>query len=231
MEIKFLGTGGAFDWKVGNSAAILDFRGKRILIDCGHSVFPKLMELDLGDTIDYLLLTHLHDDHCGSSATFIFAQYFLTGKRPFPILAATPDFAHELRAYFSHAFIEVDRFADVRLVENELPGIKTLDTTGLHFEGMRTYGFIFEEAGKHLIYSGDIGDAHFVFRKLKEYGINNATVFHDLSFFEVPTHAFYKELVAYSHQYQLYGYHHDPSLNPEDNPIQLVHHCPDLRLY
>ncbi len=231
MKIEFIGTGGAFDWHVGNSAAILTFRGKRILIDCGHTVFPKLMELGVADTIDYLLLTHLHDDHCGSASTFIFAQHFLVGKRPFPVLAATPEFVLELNAYFRHPFVDVPRFADIVSAEECLPGLTVIDTTEMHFPGMHTYAFLFEEDGQYVLYSGDIGDPNYLFSVLDTKGIQQATVFHDLSFIQVPTHAYYKDLIPHQARHTLFGYHNNPQLNPADNPIPLVHNTPEYVIY
>jgi ribonuclease BN (tRNA processing enzyme) len=231
MKIEFIGTGGAFDWEVGNSAAIITFRGKRILIDCGHSVFPKLMQLGIADSIDYLLLTHLHDDHCGSATSFIFAQYFLVTRRPYPVLAATPEFKVELNDYFRHSFVEVEQYAQLLMAEQEIHGLTVIDTTNLHFPGMRTYAFLFEENGDYILYSGDIGVADYLFNYLASKSIQRATVFHDLSFFDVPAHAYYKRVIPHIGQHTVFGYHNNPSLNPPDNPIPLVHHQPEFRLY
>ena len=66
MEIKFLGTGGAFDWQYGTSAATVQTKEHLFLIDCGPSAFPQLMKHELIDKFDYLVLTHLHGDHVGS---------------------------------------------------------------------------------------------------------------------------------------------------------------------
>src|SRR4030095_1587723 len=66
MLLQFLGTGGAFNPEYGNSAALIRCNGKSILIDCGFTVFAKLKEFNLFNQIDYILITHLHNDHTGS---------------------------------------------------------------------------------------------------------------------------------------------------------------------
>jgi|GEM_PF-5625027 len=65
MNCKFIGTGGALDYQFGNASMIIDLP-TRVLVDCGPSIYPKLMEKNLLETFDYLLLTHLHGDHVGS---------------------------------------------------------------------------------------------------------------------------------------------------------------------
>jgi hypothetical protein len=230
MKIQFLGCGGAFDWQFGNSAALLDFRGRRYLLDCGHTVFTKLMELGLLDTVDALLLTHLHDDHCGSAGTFLFAQHYLVGKKHFPVVVATPQFLPHLQALFGQTMVHLPQYIQF-VPAQEIEGLTVLDTTGLHVPDMPTHAYLFEADGQHLLFSGDIGDAHFCFTALAQRNLQGVTVFHDLSFFEVATHAHYRQLAPYGATHQVYGYHHNPLLNPPDNPIPLVHNTPHLRLY
>ena len=71
MELKFLGTGGAFDWECGNSSALVSFKGETILIDCGCVVYQQLCRLNLIDKIDAILITHFHDDHVGSLSSIL----------------------------------------------------------------------------------------------------------------------------------------------------------------
>jgi ribonuclease BN (tRNA processing enzyme) len=50
FSLKFVGTGGAFDVAQGNSAAYVQLGDVSILIDCGHTVFPRLVQLGLAHT-------------------------------------------------------------------------------------------------------------------------------------------------------------------------------------
>jgi metallo-beta-lactamase family protein len=68
MKIKFLGGAGT----VTGSKTLVESNGIRILIDCGQFQGIKpLRELNweplpiLPNTIDFVLLTHGHLDHCG----------------------------------------------------------------------------------------------------------------------------------------------------------------------
>ena len=68
MKVKFIGGAGT----VTGSKTIIESNGVRILIDCGQFQGIKpLRELNweplpvLPSTIDYVLLTHGHLDHCG----------------------------------------------------------------------------------------------------------------------------------------------------------------------
>jgi len=68
MKISFHGA----DRSVTGSCHLVECAGKRILIDCGlHQGSRELDEENAGPfgfeaaSIDYLLLTHAHLDHCG----------------------------------------------------------------------------------------------------------------------------------------------------------------------
>jgi len=88
MNVKFLGTGGAFDVGYGNASMTIDM-GQRILVDCGPSVYPSLISKQLMESIDILLLTHLHGDHFAGIPFFILdAQLY--SKREKPLVIAGP---------------------------------------------------------------------------------------------------------------------------------------------
>ena len=67
MKLHFLGA----NRQVTGSRYLLEAAGKRIMIDCGMFQERKFQERNYGPppvdlkTIDYLLLTHAHLDHCG----------------------------------------------------------------------------------------------------------------------------------------------------------------------
>lgn len=64
MQITWNGTGAAWAAHYGNSSAIVEAQGQRLLIDCGHSVPARLgaMGLSLRD-LDGVFISHLHGDH------------------------------------------------------------------------------------------------------------------------------------------------------------------------
>ena len=73
LEITPLGSGS----EVGRSCVVMRFRGKNIMFDCGiHPAYNGLGSLPYFDeidpqTIDVLLITHFHLDHCGALPYFL----------------------------------------------------------------------------------------------------------------------------------------------------------------
>ncbi|MFB9863784.1 MBL fold metallo-hydrolase [Rufibacter immobilis] len=230
MKFTFLGTGGAFDVAYGNSAALVEFKGHTLLLDCGFTVYPTLREHQLTRGIDYILLTHLHNDHTGSLANVLLhCHYFNTNCRP-TILYPDDDFRDELYEFLRLQLQKPEKYAEFMPL-SELPGITALDTYGLHAERLQTYAYIFEDHGERLVYSGDIGQPEALFAYLRGMPPKATTVFHDITFSEQNTaHTYYKKLIPLAQDYHIYGYHCDPTKSPTDNPFPLVYHQPELML-
>jgi glyoxylase-like metal-dependent hydrolase (beta-lactamase superfamily II) len=229
MQIKFLGTGGAFDYEYGNSAAWLMWRGQRILIDCGNTVYAALRQSGLASHIDHLLVTHFHDDHVGSlCSTILHHKYFLRPERKASLLVPSLDFQEQLYDFISFALIKPEDFVTFTLLD-EMPGIRAIDTKDLHISGMQSYGFVFEDEHEVLAYSGDLGDPNVIFGELLPHREKPTRVFHEISF-EPSTgvHTSYQDLKPHLAHYDIWGYHIDPRRNPADNDIPLVAHSPEL---
>ena len=78
MKLNFLGRGAAFNPKEGNTSAYFTIDNQLFLIDCGESVFAKLMELDLLNNMKKinLMITHTHSDHIGSLGSLVMYAYY-----------------------------------------------------------------------------------------------------------------------------------------------------------
>lgn len=87
MELKFLGRGAAFNVKEGNTSAYFIENDTLFLIDCGETVFSRIMQKNLLEGIKnvYVFITHLHPDHVGSLGTLIFYCTFVL-KNPLSIV-------------------------------------------------------------------------------------------------------------------------------------------------
>ncbi|TAE47819.1 MAG: ribonuclease Z [Bacteroidetes bacterium] len=229
MQFRFLGTGGAFDYAYGNSAAWINFRGKHILLDCGNSVYARLREKDLTEHIDYILITHCHDDHVGSLSTVILHHFFmLKSPRKAVILTPDPEFQAILASLLSFSIPDPEKYVTF-LPLSEIEGLSAINTTGKHVWGMPSYGYVFEDEDETVVYSGDIGDSEFIFDHIAPNPDKPVRVFHESSFEPSDgVHTYYRKLIPKRERYDLYLYHVDPRTNPEDNPIPLVANIPDL---
>ena len=65
IEVTLLGTGGSMPLPNRYlSATLLQYKGRKILIDCGEGTQVSMREINKGfKTIDMICLTHLHGDH------------------------------------------------------------------------------------------------------------------------------------------------------------------------
>ena len=221
MQIKFLGTGGAFDTDYRNSAALLEFRDIHILIDCGFTVFPTLVEKNLTQQVEYILLTHLHNDHCGSLANLLLYKHIIE-KSPRPIiLYPSEQFRQQVYQFLQIQVKDPEKYVEFVPLE-QVEGITPIDTYGQHAEGMQSYAYIFDNDTR-IVYSGDLGRPEGLFERLERLPEKRTCVFHDITFAADNTgHTYYKKLLPYINGISMFGYHCDPTKSPDDNPIRLV---------
>jgi phosphoribosyl 1,2-cyclic phosphodiesterase len=222
MQIKFIGTGGAFDIHYTNSSAIVYLHGKKYLIDCGYSVFPKLIEHKLADDIDGVMITHLHDDHVGSLGTLAFYRFHVLGKKLKVLLPPKDEYVGKFKQLVSGTIGQYDSYLDFEILNQE--DIISIDTTGKHYLCMESFAYVFKNNDQIFAYSGDLGDPDFLFEELNKLNLNkNTIVFHDICFHYNPTHSLYKDLMKWQKKFQVYGYHCNPEKNPADNTIPLIY--------
>jgi len=83
QTLKFIGTGSAFNSKLGNTSAYIKDNDNLLLIDCGEDVFEKILELKLLDNVNNInvLITHFHSDHVGSLSSLIFYSSLILKKK------------------------------------------------------------------------------------------------------------------------------------------------------
>ena len=82
MELKFLGRGAAFNPKEGNTSAYFIEGNQLFLIDCGESIFERLIENEVLQGVDNinLMITHTHSDHIGSLGSLVMYSYYVLHK-------------------------------------------------------------------------------------------------------------------------------------------------------
>lgn len=229
MKIRFLGFGGAFDTHLTNSSALVSHSGIHTLIDCGHSVFPFLNNSGAINLIDQVVLTHLHDDHVGSLSALAIFYSMVLKKGPLQIFVATPEFESQIRKLLAVSLINIDRYANIRLLSEAKGEISAIDTQNLHMEGLLSFSYVFREENQAVVYSGDLGDCDFLLEKIEKMGLSEVLVFHELSFdVGARGHTHYLDLGKWLDKYQIYGYHCDPARNPVENRVPLVANFPEF---
>ena len=176
MTVRFhwLGTGASLNPTLGNTSCCVDAGGARtLLVDCGATVFPKMVELDITGRITDVVLTHHHADHIGGLEAYAFYSYFVLQQRgdKRPVLhMATDEFAHtlwekSLRAGMEHAFDHegevffptLETFFRISIGTHvKIPEVCSIDMLPTpHVTGMENYALRF---GNDAFYSGDSTD-------------------------------------------------------------------------
>ncbi len=166
LDIDFVGTGGAFDFREKNSSMVLKTNSGSILVDCGSTVYSSLCEKKIIDDIDYIFITHCHEDHIGSLSTLVFHKFFST-KKPVKI-ECLPSIKEKIEIYLKDVCGHIGDFENsFSINSNEGTLYKDLnaiiykiDTTGFHFKDIYSSGFVFnfrkDKKDFFVLYSGDI---------------------------------------------------------------------------
>ena len=168
LTIRPLGAG----QEVGRSCVVLEFKGKKILLDCG--IHPGLHGMDAlpfvdlieADEIDLLLISHFHLDHCGALPWFLLKTTF---KGRCFMTHATKAIYRWLLA----DFIKVSNISTEQMLYNESDleaSMDKIETINFHEEkeigGIRFWCynaghvlgaamFMIEIAGVKVLYTGD----------------------------------------------------------------------------
>jgi ribonuclease BN (tRNA processing enzyme) len=154
------GSGGRF-----NTCFMLQERDKTVLIDCGAStmVALKARKIDL-NSIDGVILTHLHGDHFGALPFFLLeAQFHSRRTRPLTIVGP-PGTRERLNAAQEVFFPQSSQTAwsfQLKIVEvasgspNEVLGFALMTVEVAHQSGAPSTAIRLSASGKVLSYSGD----------------------------------------------------------------------------
>lgn len=204
-EITFLGTGGAFDLSEKNSSFILKTASGSILIDCGSTVYLQLRSKNLVDIIDYVFITHCHEDHIGSLSTLVYHKYF--NEKKSVKIECIPELSKMIETYLSGICGHNEKFRESFEI-NSNNGIifrdlnmiiHKINTTGYHYKNYPSSGFVFnfKKSGEDLyvVYSGDIGTSFIEIIEKQNYELyqnllkkpENVFVFHESTNKEYPS--------------------------------------------
>ncbi len=160
MNLNFIGRGAAFNPQEGNTSAYFIENDCLFLIDCGETVFSKLMEKNILTSIKqvYVLISHTHCDHCGSLGSLgFYCQYMLHTKLKI-IVPHHHQYLQSLQTLMS-LYGNTDDTYDF-LFEEEVDSLfQTFSTVRYeltqHDDGIPCFSFVFETPDGAVFYSAD----------------------------------------------------------------------------
>ncbi|XP_064552872.1 cleavage and polyadenylation specificity factor 73 [Drosophila montana] len=168
LQIKPLGAG----QEVGRSCIMLEFKGKKIMLDCG--IHPGLSGMDAlpyvdlieADEIDLLFISHFHLDHCGALPWFLMKTSFR--GRCFMTHATKAIYRWMLSDYIKISNISTEQMLYTEAdLEASMEKIETInfheerDVMGVRFcaynagHVLGAAMFMIEIAGIKILYTGD----------------------------------------------------------------------------
>jgi len=166
MDLTFVGCGDAFGTGGRfNTCFYVRAENTAFLIDCGASSMVAIRKLGIDpNSVDTILLTHLHGDHFAGIPFFILdAQLY--SKREKPLVVAGPpdtkDRLHEAMEVLFPGSTDAARTFETTVME--LPKLETTDVNGLNVEtfpvshacGTPPYALRVTVDGKTVAYTGD----------------------------------------------------------------------------
>lgn len=173
MELTLLGTGcPQCDPDRLGPANLVRHAGRSYLVDCGSGVTQRLVAAGVaGRDLDAVLLTHLHSDHIVDLFQLVISSWHQGRDRPQRVLGPTgtkrfvdgllalwkPELeqriAHEKRPSTRALEIDVTEIvAGEILTEGDL---RIAAVAVNHLPVKHAFGFVFDGAGKRLVFSGD----------------------------------------------------------------------------
>ena len=167
MKLKFLGRGGAFNPKEGNTSAYFIENNQLFLIDCGESIFERLIRNGLLQSIDSinLMITHTHSDHVGSLGTLAMYSFYAMHK---PLTIVLPENAkHKDSIQKLLDAFGCDRgmydYKDEEEFDNKFETFRNIRYMATeHREKVDSYGLLFSTNNGLIYYSGDTNEINTV---------------------------------------------------------------------
>lgn len=156
--IKFIGVGSAFNTRLGNTSGFIRGPHFLLLIDCGSTVFHRLMEADLLTDLKELriIITHTHPDHAGSLGDLIFYAHHVLKIKPRVYFPETS----LLNTLLDCLGVEGRMYDLVGEMESEEPdagigGYRLTFTPVSHMTNIPSFGIFLQHGGRRIFYSGD----------------------------------------------------------------------------
>lgn len=173
LSLTILGSGTMMPTTGRHPAAyLLEFFGKRILIDCGHTTVAHLVDMGIDlHSINTLFISHFHTDHFSDAFPFMHARWVDDLSKPMQdrqkddLLIIGPNTLEERWNKLKEVFWpEPKENYGIKFME----GARNLEIYGLHIEifdvvhvpWFPSVGIKITYGGKSFVYTGDIGSNH-----------------------------------------------------------------------
>lgn len=189
--LTFLGKGSCFNTKQTNTSAYYKKDDYLLLIDCGETVFTKIIDTNLLDDVTKIdiLITHLHSDHIGSLPSLLFYFELISKIKPTIIYPERDQMqlfltlsGNDSNFYFLKT---PDEFNDYQIKE-----IKQV-----HAKHINAYGYLIYLNNQVIYYSGDAKNIRDDI--LKMFMNDEIDYFYqDVSTHNIPAHLHLEELKA-----------------------------------
>jgi ribonuclease BN (tRNA processing enzyme) len=145
------------------SGYLVESEGKRLLLDCGPGVLPRLRAAEGWPTVDAIAISHFHLDHWGDVVPWVWGLTFgPAADAPHPQLWLPPG-GRETLARFGVELGQPKMFEDAFELHEyedgapfEAAGQRVVAHRVLHYE-MLAFGFRVSANGTTLAYSADSG--------------------------------------------------------------------------
>jgi ribonuclease BN (tRNA processing enzyme) len=161
MRLRVIGCSPAWPNPGGaQSGYLVEADGRRLLLDCGPGVLPRLRLREEWPRVDAIVITHFHLDHWGDLVPWAFGGLYGAGHDvPTPELWLPPGGRDIVRGLdsvlYSNAVLEL---FDVHEYEAETPfaaaGLEIVAYRLLHYE-VESYGLRVANGTRALAYSAD----------------------------------------------------------------------------
>ncbi len=161
MRLTVIGSSPAWPNPGGAHSGYLVEDSKRLLLDCGPGVLPRLREMEGWPMLDAVAITHFHLDHWGDLVPWVWGtMYRKDGRETQPALWVPPGGRAVLedigsRLGFPDMFERTFHMNEY-VPESPFPiGTLQVTPTRVPHYTLETYAFRVEGDGKVLAYSGD----------------------------------------------------------------------------
>ena len=166
VKLKVIGSSPAWPNPGGaHSGYLLEAGGRRLLLDCGPGVLPRLREAEEWPRIDAIAITHFHLDHWGDLVPWVWGSMYraTNGKAPLRpelwVFAGGRERLEQLGSRLGFPDMFERQFSVSEYHDGEPFDAAGFEVTALrlpHYK-LETYGFRVRRDDITLAYSGDTG--------------------------------------------------------------------------